>query len=252
MQGDLISERSETLAVVEQKEKSLELQLPEEIGPGIYAFESYVTYTGREALSTGTFKIVGEAAPGMIEEYGLYIFLVIIILVLTTLYFRASRKKGSVKPGLMVLILLALAMMLPLSAGQEITGSLEVLDRSLDPGDEAKALFKIRNHNFTGYRTDVFITYTLNDPDGMLIKAESGTFPVSDSRDIVFKLDVPKDSAPGLYSFKADMQYPGGSSAYNDHFEVSGPESPVMLYLITLPLIGLVFGVIMIARRKGG
>ena len=31
---------------VEQKEKSLELPIPEEISPGTYAFESYVTYTG--------------------------------------------------------------------------------------------------------------------------------------------------------------------------------------------------------------
>jgi len=153
---------------------------------------------------------------------------------------------------------LALALLLPLgvlasqAAGQSITGSLEVLSRALEPGDEAKALLKVRNSNFTGYRTDVLIAYSLNDPAGRLIKSESGTFPVSDSRDIVFKLTLPRDSAPGDYSFTARMEYPEGSNTYSDSFQVMGEKSPFMLYLITLPLIGAVFGVILTSRRKGG
>jgi hypothetical protein len=261
--GELITERSETLAVVEQKEKSLDLPLPEDISPGIYAFESYVTYTGREALSTGTFSVEGESQAGLFEEYSLYIFLVSVIIILTFMYFRATRtksqrEKGSSSPALLALIFLAFALLLPLgvlvshAAGQSITGSLEVLDRTLEPGDEAKALFKMRNSNLTGYRTDVLITYSLNDPAGQLIKSESGTFPVSDSRDIVFKLTLPKDAAPGSYSFETEMEYPGDRHFYSDSFQVSVEEGPFMLYVITLPLIGVVFGVILTSRRKGG
>ncbi len=63
MQGDLIVERSETFAVVEEKEKELTLPLPENVKAGMYTFEAFVTYTGREALSTDIFEVVGSG-PG--------------------------------------------------------------------------------------------------------------------------------------------------------------------------------------------
>ncbi|MCK4714130.1 MAG: hypothetical protein KAT35_01025, partial [Candidatus Aenigmarchaeota archaeon] len=215
--GEMLSERSETLAVVEEKEKSLELKLPEDIPTGTYIFESFVSYTGREALSTGTFWVKDDSQAGLLEGYGLYIFLVVIIIVLTLMFRRATSRKGTTRPGLLSLIFLALALLLPLgilvshAAGQEITGSLEMVHGNLEPGDDAKALLKMRNSNFTGYRTDVVITYSLNDPAGQLIKAESGTFPISDSRDLLFKLTLPKDAAPGSYSFETEMEYPGDS-----------------------------------------
>jgi hypothetical protein len=59
MQGGLIVERSETFAVTDQKEKELVLPLPEDMDGGMYTFEALVTYTGREALSTDIFEVIG-------------------------------------------------------------------------------------------------------------------------------------------------------------------------------------------------
>jgi hypothetical protein len=84
MQGDLIVERSETFAVVEEKEKELVLPMPEDIEPGMYTFEAFVTYTGREALSTDIFEVVGIGAPagtgvGLIGDNILYFVLVAVM-----------------------------------------------------------------------------------------------------------------------------------------------------------------------------
>ncbi|MCX6814710.1 MAG: hypothetical protein NTY20_03625, partial [Candidatus Aenigmarchaeota archaeon] len=93
MKGDVIAEKSETLAVVESKEKGLDLQVPEATPAGIYSFESYVTYTGREALSTQTFRVEGEQVKSPLEEYGIYMGFIAIIVVLVFMYMRTSRRK---------------------------------------------------------------------------------------------------------------------------------------------------------------
>jgi parallel beta-helix repeat protein len=80
--GRMLVERSETIAVVEQKEQRLELTLPEEMEPGTYIFESYVTYTGREALSTDTFMVRVREQKSFFDQYGLHILLIIIIALL--------------------------------------------------------------------------------------------------------------------------------------------------------------------------
>jgi len=64
MDGDLIIEKSETFAVVETKEKELVLMAPSTLEPGIYIFEVFVTYTGREAVSTDTFEVKGSGSSG--------------------------------------------------------------------------------------------------------------------------------------------------------------------------------------------
>ncbi|MBN2094959.1 MAG: DUF2341 domain-containing protein [Candidatus Aenigmarchaeota archaeon] len=78
-EGRTINEKSETLAVVEQKEKLLELEVPESTESGKYVFESYVSYVGREALSTETFEVIGEEKPGFLKEYGLYILIGLLV-----------------------------------------------------------------------------------------------------------------------------------------------------------------------------
>jgi len=90
LEGELIDERSETIAVTEQKEKLLELKVPQDSEPGRYIFESYVEYTGRETLSTQTFEVMGEQKKGPLEKYGLYF--VIGLLVLMNLAILARRK----------------------------------------------------------------------------------------------------------------------------------------------------------------
>jgi len=57
MKGELISEKSETFAVTSEKIKELELDTPKSLKPGMYTFESLITYTGREAMATDTFEV---------------------------------------------------------------------------------------------------------------------------------------------------------------------------------------------------
>ena len=58
--GAIITESTDTIAVIDKKEKVLELYLPEDIGSGRYNFEAFVTYTGREAMSTRSFEVKGD------------------------------------------------------------------------------------------------------------------------------------------------------------------------------------------------
>ena len=67
----------------------------------------------------------------------------------------------------------------------------------------------------------------------------------------------PGVAGPGMLprlrrAVETEMSYPGDSHAYSDSFQVSVEEGPFMLYVITLPLIGVVFGVVLASRRKGG
>lgn len=83
MGGDLIVERSETFAVVETKEKELVLTLPESMESGMYTFEAFVTYTGREALSTDIFEVIGIGTGAQVgvggESNALYYILVAVM-----------------------------------------------------------------------------------------------------------------------------------------------------------------------------
>ncbi|MCK4428870.1 MAG: hypothetical protein KAU95_00735, partial [Candidatus Aenigmarchaeota archaeon] len=88
MDGEMINERSETIAVVEQKEKILKLDVPEDIKPGKYVFESYVTYTGREAVSTELFEVTGNYAPSFPQQYGIYLVVGILIALNMVILFR--------------------------------------------------------------------------------------------------------------------------------------------------------------------
>jgi len=179
--------------------------------------------------------------------------LVVVILVLAFMYMRATRKKGSARPGMLSIAFLVFAMIVLLAGqvhSQDITAGLSVVDKNLNPGDEAKAVLSITNKNYTGYRTDVFARYSLLDPAGNLIKSESGTFPVSDSRDIVLKLTVPQGSSPGAYSFMVYMEHPQGSDTYTDSFRVEGPADYSVLYALTPLIIGAVFVMVFISRRK--
>ena len=90
LEGEIITEKSETMAVVEQKEKLLELEIPEKTKPGKYVFECYVTYTGREALSTETFEVIGKQVPSFWQQYGIY-FAILILVVLNLIVLFKKR-----------------------------------------------------------------------------------------------------------------------------------------------------------------
>jgi hypothetical protein len=266
MQGKTIADRSETLAVVEQKEKSLELPLPENTEPGIYVFESFVTYTGREALSTGTFTVEAEPGKSPLEQYGLYIALMAVIVVLALMYMRATKerrrpqtpsgqvRKASARPSLTLMLILALLMAAlaaaPIALSQSITSGVEVVSKEVEPGEEVKAVLKITNGNYTGYRTDVFVTYSIYGPSGSLVKSESATFPVLDSRDIVLSLPVPDGSPAGAYSFRAEVEHPGGVQQSADSFSIGSQEDASGLYIVTLPVIAAVLVIVLVSRRR--
>ncbi|MFH1432381.1 MAG: hypothetical protein ABIG84_04140, partial [archaeon] len=92
MKGTLITESTDTIAVVEKKEETLSLKIPQHVSPGQYNFETFVTYTGKEAMSTRPFEVKGEEPKESIDiyfgKYGLYGILLFIILLLL---FRRTR-----------------------------------------------------------------------------------------------------------------------------------------------------------------
>jgi len=62
MNGELITESTDTVAVLNQKEYELDLRVPKNTKPDIYTFEALATYYGREAISTRTFEVTGQEA----------------------------------------------------------------------------------------------------------------------------------------------------------------------------------------------
>jgi hypothetical protein len=147
-----------------------------------------------------------------------------------------------------VLLALALVLLIPHVSGH-VTGSLEVFSKTLEPGEEAKALLKIQNLNFTDFnKVSVLVRYSVLDSGGNAIKSESGTFPVSDSRDVVLKLTMPQDAQPGIYIFEAELTSQGNVSVYRDGFEIPGQGSPLSLYLV-LPVV-VVIAAILLAKRR--
>jgi hypothetical protein len=185
--------------------------------------------------------VVGEAEKNIMELYGPYIFPSIIVLIFAVMYMRASRKgrKAPAAAAVMVLIL-AGSSFLPMALAQGVLDiKLDILSKAIEPGDEAKALLKINNMNFTGYKTDIFVQYSLVDPKGNVIKMESGTFPMTDSREILLKLETPENAGPGRYAFQAEVLLnETDSMVYEGYLEITGGQewisyaAPVALFLI--------------------
>jgi len=163
--GELINEKSETIAVVESKEKKLEILLPEDMKPGIYIFESFVSYVGREALSTGTFRVEAEEAGH--GDYTIHILFLGILLIMLGMYYRTTKmlkmeisKTGTSKRTSMVTILLILLILLTLlQVNPEIHNRMtnSVSHKNLYPDSENTTPWKFcfsHNHRFT--RCNVF------------------------------------------------------------------------------------------------
>ncbi|MFB6217113.1 MAG: hypothetical protein ABEJ72_09140, partial [Candidatus Aenigmatarchaeota archaeon] len=87
--GEVITQKSETFAVKTSKKRRVELELPEDIEPGMYTFESFVTYTGREALATDTFRV--EIKERRKVDWKLVTIAAMIILVVSVLLFKRIR-----------------------------------------------------------------------------------------------------------------------------------------------------------------
>jgi hypothetical protein len=85
MGGDLINEKSETFAVVAEEIREISIDTPSGIKPGMYTFESFVTYTGREAMTTDTFEVEGK------EELPL-IWILLIVAILVAIAIIAIRR----------------------------------------------------------------------------------------------------------------------------------------------------------------
>ncbi|RLJ07034.1 MAG: hypothetical protein DRP16_04230 [Candidatus Aenigmatarchaeota archaeon] len=226
LKGETIVEKSETIAVVEQKEKSLELVIPEKIKPGVYVFESYVTYTGREALSTETFKVEGVKEKGFIEKYGLYILMLIIIIVLLVMYLRATKTQK------IAAVFLFLLLLQPVVFAQ-FNASLEIITKNPQPGNTLKALLKINNQNYTGLKTNVVVTSAITGDSGYPLIEKTSTYPVSDSRDILLKFKLPEDMQPGSYILSTRLLFPENKTeTLHKVFNIKGSEDFGYLFLI--------------------
>lgn len=90
MKGEVVSEKSETFAVTSEKTRELELATPKSLEPGMYTFESLITYTGREAMATDTFEVEGGFNLG---DYLIPILLVVVILVLFIVFMVLRMRK---------------------------------------------------------------------------------------------------------------------------------------------------------------
>ncbi|NOQ56230.1 MAG: hypothetical protein GQ477_05505, partial [Nanohaloarchaea archaeon] len=93
MAGDLITESTDTIAVIDQKERMLELDVPADVKEGRYTFEAFVTYTGREAISTRNFNIEDDG-----EAIGDDLLIIIVaIMIISFMMFLILKQTYSIK-----------------------------------------------------------------------------------------------------------------------------------------------------------
>ncbi len=89
--GNMLNEKSETIAVVETKEREIQLMTPKDIKPGMYSFEALVTYTQREAMTTSTFRIEGEEEASFTGKYGIGLIAIAALLIIALIAFLLRR-----------------------------------------------------------------------------------------------------------------------------------------------------------------
>ncbi|MEA3343493.1 MAG: hypothetical protein U9Q92_04965, partial [archaeon] len=89
--GNMLNEKSETIAVVETKEREIQLMTPKDVEPGMYSFEALVTYTQREAMTTSTFRIEGEEEASFTDKYGIGLIAVTALLLIALIAFLLRR-----------------------------------------------------------------------------------------------------------------------------------------------------------------
>ncbi|MBR9679148.1 MAG: hypothetical protein GON13_02685 [Nanoarchaeota archaeon] len=89
LEGNLITESTDTIAVTDQVDKELVLRIPEKTRSGVYAFEALVTYAGREAISTRTFEVKGSDTSSSL----IWVLVVILFGVIVVLTFRIRTVK---------------------------------------------------------------------------------------------------------------------------------------------------------------
>ncbi|NOQ56146.1 MAG: hypothetical protein GQ477_05075, partial [Nanohaloarchaea archaeon] len=80
--GQHITGSTDTIAVTDKKERILDLNLPKGVEEGVYTFEAFVTYTGREAMSTRDFEVIDYYRPEKDNNNLTYIGIIIILLII--------------------------------------------------------------------------------------------------------------------------------------------------------------------------
>lgn len=116
---------------------------------------------------------------------------------------------------IIVLILVVLGLPFRTMAQESTSSSLDV---RIAPGELLPVSVKLVNFG-NSKRVDVNITYTIDSEDGHQIYETSDTVAVDTTNNFVKPIQIPFDTAPGVYAEKTSIVYPGQAAPANSGFK---------------------------------
>ncbi|RLJ03590.1 MAG: hypothetical protein DRP11_00165, partial [Candidatus Aenigmatarchaeota archaeon] len=187
--GTLITERSETIAVVEQKEKLLELAVPEDLKSGLYIFETFVSYTQREALSTDTFRVVSKEKEDNLILFALMVMIALLLGMVLLLYSKVRRiEKGnnSGNGNKMVALIIHFCLLFTPTSLASLNLDVSLSQKSYRPGDSLGVLVTMNDPDYNGMKRDVLVSV---EGESGIIAEKTATLSVGESRSKLIELN---------------------------------------------------------------
>jgi hypothetical protein len=119
----------------------------------------------------------------------------------------------------------------------------DIITKSVAPGDAVKAALKMLNVGGPRARVDVAATYAVKTAKGDVVTEATDTFAVTDQKEMGLELEVPKETQPGRYNFEVLVSYVGREAITARAFDVIGPSVPAGGDLTIFYILGGVAGI---------
>lgn len=121
--------------------------------------------------------------------------------------------------------------------------------KTVFPGDELLTSIKLINVG-SGGRIDIFLDYWITNEQGVILLEEKETVAVETQNNFVRTFAIPKDAAPGRYTFHAKVSYPGLelNPEYATNFTIAKKEVNKRMLIIGASLVGLILLILLVVR----
>jgi len=97
-EGEMVYKGNKVIAVYDVKEELINIQLPDDIAPGLYTFHSVVVYGEMVATSVDTFRVMGFGFMEVLDRYGMLIVVILMLITMFTVLFkRRSLSKEDIR-----------------------------------------------------------------------------------------------------------------------------------------------------------
>ena len=119
-------------------------------------------------------------------------------------------------------------------AFNNIEASLELSDKTYDPGEELKGILNLKNQDYKGKNANVLLIYSIKK-DGETIREKSATITLGEERKKTVRMDIPDDTPSGKNYFEIDVKFGENEEKLRKPFKVDGrTENSLLVYAVVL------------------